>query len=109
MRMLGTVLTRLVQKAGLLISNATTYLTKKLSQLLGVLTVLKTQSVELLNLCVSSLLKIKALLAQLITLVLSIKCAVTPALMKLWGLGLQLLTTVRQTHQHVKSLFKKSK
>lgn len=109
MQMLGTVITRLAQKAGSLISNATALLTKRLSQLLGVLTVLKTQSVALLNLCVSSLLKIKALLAQCITLVLSIKAAVTPVLMKLWGLGLQLLTTVRQTLQHVKSLLKKNK
>lgn len=109
MQMLGTVITRLAQKAGSLISNATALLTAKLSQLLGVLTVLKTQSVALLNLCVSSLLKIKALLAQCITLVLSIKAAVTPVLMQLWGLGLQLLTTVRQTHQHVKSLLKKNK
>jgi len=107
MHMLGTVLTRLAQKAGLLISNATEYLTQKLSQLLGVLSVLKTQSVALLNLCVSSSLKIKALLAQCITLVLSIKCAVTPALMKLWGLGLQLQTTVRQTLQHVITALKK--
>lgn len=109
MHMLGTVVTRLLQKATLAISNATEYLTQKLSQLLGVLTVLKTQSVALLNLCVSSSLKIKALLAQCITLVLSIKAVVTPALMKLWGLGLQLLTTVRQTLQHAKSLLKKSK
>lgn len=109
MHMLGTVLTRLAQKAGLLISNATTYLTQKLSQLLGVLTVLKTQSVALLNLCVSSSLKIKVLLAQCITLVLSIKAVVIPALTKLWEIGLQLLTTVRQTLQHAKSLLKKSK
>ena len=109
MRMLGTVLTRLVQKVGSLILSVLASLTKKLLQLRGVLTNLKTQSVAYLNQCANHLLKIKALLAQLITLVLSIKCAVTPALMKLWGLGLQLLTTVRQTHQHVKSLFKKTK
>jgi hypothetical protein len=82
-------------------------LTKKLLQLHGVLTALKTQSAVFLNQCANHLLKIKALLAQLITLVLSIKCVVTPALMKLWGLGLQLLTTVRQTHQHVITALKK--
>jgi hypothetical protein len=65
--------------------------------------------VNLFNPLVQTLLKIKALLAQCITLGLSIKAAVTPALMKLWGLGLQLLTTVRQTLQHAKSLLKKSK
>jgi phage-related protein len=109
MLMLGTVLTRLVQKVGLLISSVTEYLTKKLSQLLGVLTALKTQSVELLNLCVSSLLKLKALLAQCITLVLSIKGAVTPALIQLWALGQQLVTTVRQILQRVMQVFKRGK
>jgi hypothetical protein len=109
MLMLGTVITRLVQKVGSLILTALAYLTRKLLQLRGVLTILKTQSVVFLSQCASHLLRIKALLAQCITLVLSIKCVVTPALMKLWGLGLQLLTTVRQTPQHVKSLLKKIK
>jgi len=112
MQMLGTVITRLVQKAGSLISSVTAYLTTKLSQLLGVLTVLKTQYAALsnqLNQLVPLVLKLKALVVQCITLVLSIKVALTNVLAKAGEIGKQLLTTVRQTHQHVKSLLKKSK
>lgn len=112
MQMLGTVVTRLVQKVGLLISSVTTYLTQKLSQLLGVLSVLKTQSVALLNLFnqfALQLQKVKALLAQFITQALSIKAVLTNVLAKVGELGKQLLTTARQTLQHVKALFSKSK
>jgi hypothetical protein len=112
MQMLGTVVTRLVQKVGLLISNVTTYLTQKLSRLRGVLTDLKTLYAVLLlqlNQFVLQLQKVKALVAQFISVALSIKAGLTNALRNLGGLGLQLLTTVRQTHQHVKALFSKSK
>jgi len=107
--MLGTVVTRLVQKVGLLISTAMEYLTKKLSQLLGVLTGLKIQFVALHNQLVPLVLKLKALLAQLITLVLSIKLVVTSVLVKIWELGLQLATIARQILQAVKQALKKDK
>ena len=107
--MLGTVLTRLAQKVGLLISTVTEYLTKKLLQLLGVLTVLKTQSAVLLNLLVSSVQKVKALVVLCITQVQLIKVVVTPVLAKIWELGSQLLTTARQTLQLVKQALKKDK
>lgn len=106
MLMLGTVLTRLVQKAGLLISSATTYLTKKLSQLLGVLTDLKIQFVALRSLCVLLVQKVKALLVLCIIQAQLIKAAVTPALAKIWALGLQLPTIVRQIHQRAKQVLK---
>lgn len=105
--MLGTVLTRLVQKVGSLILTAMEYLTKKLSQLLGVLTDLKTRFVALHNQLVPLVLKAKALLAQLITLVLSIKAVVTSALVKIWEIGSQLVTIARQILQAVKQALKK--
>ncbi len=110
--MLGTVLTHLVQKVGSLISSVTEYLTKKLLQLRGVLTVLKTQSValnNLLNQFVSAVQKLKALVVLCITQVLSIKAVVTSALVKIWAIGLQLVTTARQTLQLVKQALKKDK
>jgi phage-related protein len=109
MLMLGTAITRLVQKVGSLILTATEYLTKKLSQLLGVLTDLKTRFVALHNQLVPLVLKLKALLANLTTLVLSIKLVVTSVLVKIWELGSQLVTTVRQILQLVLTAFKKNK
>lgn len=110
--MLGTVLTHLVQKVGSLISSVTEYLTKKLSQLLGVLSVLKTQFVALssqLNQLVPLVQKLKALVVLCITQVLSIKAVVTTVLVKIWEIGSQLVTTVRQTLQLVKQALKKNK
>jgi hypothetical protein len=89
-----------------------TYLTTKLSELLGVLTNLKTQFAGLPNLFnqfAFQLQKVKALLAQSIIVGSSIKAELTNALAKVGELGKQLLTTVRQTLQHVKALFSKSK
>lgn len=51
--------------------------------------------------------KLKALVASLITQVQLIKCVVTTALTKVWAIGLQLVTTVRQTLQLVITAFKK--
>lgn len=110
--MLGTVLTHLVQKAGSLISTVQEYLTRKLLQLLGVLTALKTQFAELNNLLnqfVSAVQKLKALVVLCITQVLSIKAVVTSALVKIWAIGLQLVTTARLTLQLVKQALKKDK
>lgn len=110
--MLGHALTRLVQKVGLLISNVMEYLTMKLSRLLGVLTNLKTQFAGLpnqFNQFVLQLQKVKALLAQSIIVVSSIKVELTNALAKVGVIGQQLLTTVRQTLQHAKTLFSKNK
>jgi len=100
--MLGTVLTRLVQKVGSLISSVTAYLTQKLLQLRGVLTALKTQFAELnnqFNQLVPLVLKLKALLAQFITLALSIKSVLTNVVRKVSQNGQQSATTVAPTPQ----------
>jgi hypothetical protein len=66
-------------------------------------------AVNLFNQLVPLVQKCKALLVNLITQVLSIKLVVTAALTKIWDLGLQLATTVRQTLQLVTTAFKKNK
>ena len=66
-------------------------------------------AVNLFNQLVPLVQKCKALLVNLITQVLSIKLVVTAALTKIWDLGLQLATTVRQTLQLVITAFKKNK
>jgi len=108
--MLGTALTRLVQKVGLLISNATTYLTQKLSKLRGVLTALKIQYVVLCNLLnqfVQIVLKLKVLLVQFITLAQLIKLELTNVARKILQRGKQQATTAAQIHQPAKSQRKK--
>jgi len=111
--MLGTVLTRLQLLATSAISNVTTLVTKKLSELLGVLSNLKTQLVDLCNnllsLFAQQLQKLKVLLAQFTTLALSTKVALISVLAKLGELGLQLRTIAQQTFQLVTALFKKDK
>lgn len=111
--MLGTVLTRLRQKVTSLISNATTLTQQLLSKTIGVLTVIQTQFVgsltSLLSQCVTTLQKLKALLAQFTTQVSLIKSGIISVAHSLIQIGQQLVTTVRQTLQHVMSVFKKDK
>jgi len=110
MRMLGTVLTHLLLKVTSAISTAQAYLTKKLSELRGVLTNLKTQFVALqllLNQFVQVVLKLKVLLAQFITLALSIKSVLTNVVRKVSQNGQPSATTVAPTHQPVKRQRKK--
>ena len=110
--MLGTALTRLVQKVGLLISNVTTYLTQKLSKLRGVLIALKIQFAELSNLLnqfVQVVQKLKVLLVQFIILVQSIKLELINVVRKVLQTGQQLATTVLQIPQAAKQAWKKNK
>jgi len=105
MYMLGAVLTHLLKKATSLICNATALITKKLSELLGVLTDRMTQLVascqSLLSQLVKTVLKIKLSLASLITLVQSIKLELINVKAKVLQIGLLLQTTVAQTLQLV--------
>jgi len=108
--MLGTVLTRLQVKVTSVISTVQAFLIKKHLQLLGVLTVLKTQYAALklqYSQLVLQLQKIKLLLVPFITLAVSIKVALISVLRNLGVLGKQLATTARQTLQLVKQLFSK--
>jgi len=102
---LGAVLTHLHQKATSLICNATALITKKLSELLGVLTALKTQLValcqSLLSQLVKTVLKIKLLLVSLIILVQSIKQELINVKAKVLQIGSLLQTTVAQIRQLV--------
>jgi hypothetical protein len=110
MRMLGTVLTRLLAKVTSVISTVQAFLTKKLSKLLGVLTNLKTQYAVLqlqLSQLVLQLQKVKLLLVPFITLAVSTKVALISVLRNLGALGKQLATTARQILQLVTQLFSK--
>lgn len=111
--MLDTVLTRLRVKVISVISSATTLIHRLLYRLIGALTEIKTRSVgsliSLLHLLVQIELRFKALLAQLTSLVLSIKAALITAKQTLIQIGSLLLTTVRQILQPVATAIKKSK
>ena len=111
--MLGTVLTRLQLLATSAISNVKELIIKKLSELLGVLSNLKTQLVALCNNLLFQLAQLvqkhKALLAQFTTLALSTKAELTNALQSLGALGKQLQTIAQQTLQLVMEVFKKGK
>jgi hypothetical protein len=113
MYMLGLVLTRLQQQATSAICTVKELTLKKLSELLGVLTNLKTQFVglcsNLLSQLVPQLLRVKALLVQSIIQVLLIKPVLTNVVRSLGELGKQLVTTVQQTLQRVMQVFKKDK
>jgi hypothetical protein len=65
--------------------------------------------VNLFNQLVSHAQKAKVLLVNLTTQVLLIKSVVTTALVKIWAIGLQLVTIARQTLQAVKQALKKNK
>jgi hypothetical protein len=65
--------------------------------------------VSLFNPLVKTLSKIKALVASLITQVQSTKLALKHVVTTSGQIGQQLVTTVRQTLQHVKALFGKGK
>jgi len=65
--------------------------------------------VNLHLLLAKTLLNFKALLANLITAVQSIKLALKPVVIISGQIGQQLLTTVRQTLQRVRDLFKRGK
>jgi hypothetical protein len=65
--------------------------------------------VNLFNQLVSHAQKVKVLLVNLTTQVLLIKSVVTTALVKIWAIGLQLVTIARQTLQAVKQALKKNK
>jgi hypothetical protein len=86
-----------------------TLATQKLSQLLGVLTALKTQFVVFSSQFATQLLKLKVLLVSLTTVVLSIKVVVTNVLAQLCQLGSLLVTTAHQTLQAVKQVVKPNK
>jgi len=108
--MLGTVVTRLLLKVTSAISNVTEYLTKKLSELLGVLTALKIQFVALLSSQLAQIvLKLKVSLVLFITLAQSIKLELINVARKILQTGQQLVTTVRQTLQAAKQVWKKDK
>lgn len=110
--MLGTALTRLAQKVGLLISTVMEYLTQKLSKLHGVLIALKIQFAvlpNLLNQFVLLLQKVKLLLVKFIILAQSIKAGLINVVRSLGVIGQQLVTIVRQILQLVMGLLKKDK
>ena len=110
--MLGTALTRLVQKVGLLISTVTEYLTQKLLRLRGVLTALKIQFAVLCNLLnqfVQVVLKLKALLVQFIILAQLIKSELINAVRKVLHRGKQQATTAAQIPQPAKQVQNKNK
>jgi hypothetical protein len=112
MRMLGNVLTRLLAKVTSLTLTVQAFLTKKLSELLGVLTNLKTQFAVLqlqFSQLVLQLQKVKLLLVPFITLAVSTKVALISVLRNLGVLGKQLATTARQILQLVTQLFSKGK
>lgn len=102
---LGAVLTHLHQKATSLICAVTALITKKLLELLGVLTALMTQLVALCqslsSQLVKTVLKIKVLLVSLITQVQLIKLALINVKAKVIQIGLLLQTTVAQIRQLV--------
>jgi len=110
MYMLGAVLTNLLQKATSLTCNATALITKKLSELLGVLTDRMTQLAtlchSLLSQLVKTVLKIKLFLASLIILVQSIKLELINVKAKVLQIGLLLQTTVAQILQLVPIAYK---
>jgi hypothetical protein len=82
----------------------------KLSKLLGVLTSLKIQFVALLSSQLAQIvLKLKVSLVLFITLVQSIKLELTNVARKTLQTGQQLVTTVRQTLQAAKQVWKKDK
>jgi hypothetical protein len=103
MQMLGAVLTSLHHKATSLICNVTALITKKLSGLLGVLVSLKTQLATLCHSLLSQLaqtvLKIKVLVASLITQVQSIKVELINVKAKALQIGSLLRTIVAQIRQ----------
>lgn len=109
--MLGAVLTRLQLLATSAICIVKELIIKKLSELLGVLSNLKTQLVALCNNLLFQLAqlvqKLKVLLAQFTTLALSTKAELTNALASLGALGKQLQTIAQQTRQRVMEVFKK--
>lgn len=107
--MLGTVLTRLLNKVTSLIFSAMTLIQSTLSKIIGALTNLKTQFVHLRLLLVLTQSNISRFRANFITAVSLIKAGITPVLQSLSALGQRLLTTVRQTLQLVMSLLKKGK
>jgi hypothetical protein len=113
MYMLGAVLTNLLQKVTSLIYNATALITKKLSELLGVLTAQMTHLAilcqRLLSQLVKTVLKIKLLLASLIILGQSIKLEVINVKAKVLQIGLLLQTTVVQILQLVPIAHKQKK
>jgi len=113
MYMLGVVLTYLHRKATSLICNVMALITKKLLGLLGVLTDLTTQLVVLCQslypLHVKTLLKIKLLLASLITPVQSIKLGLKRVVQINGQIGSLLQTTVAQIRQLVTQVLKKGK
>jgi hypothetical protein len=111
MYLLGIVLTRLQQLGTYLIFNATALTMKLLLKLLGALTAMQTLFVgnltSLSSLLVRTEQKHKALAAQSITQVQSIKSVLTTARLKLTALGQLLVTTVRQIPQRVIQLLKR--
>lgn len=113
MYMLGAVLTHLHRKATSLICAVTALITKKLLELLGVLTDLMIRCVglcqSLLSLLVQTLLKIKLLLASLTTPVQSIKVGLKRVAQINGQIGSLLQTTVAQIRQLVTQVLKKGK
>lgn len=111
--MLDTVLTRLQVKVTSVISNVMILTKHSLSKLIGVLIEIQTLFVDsltsLLSLCAQTLQKFRALLAQLINQVLSIKAVLITAKQTLIQTGSQLLTIARQTLQRAATVIKKSK
>ena len=113
MYMLGAVLIHLHQKATSLICAVMALITKKLSELLGVLTAQMTQLVilcqRLLSQLVQTVLKIKLLLASLIILAQSIKLELINVKAKVLQIGLRLQTIVAQILQLVPIAHKQKK